>query len=284
MQSLIRLADRADHATELARSGLGQPVRVLDLQPAAPIREPAAVRALGQCSSCTMVSYLEGRDDLRRFAALEPLRSLFGAVVELSAARAVDDGRTVARVARGVGASAVLQLRDPEAERAPLGLPAMTIVRRPEELEAAEQSVLVEPTGAGRGVVVETVRAAHARGARVHLGYAEHAAAIDGYVDFLESEPDVLGRLAFDLRDLPSPRILMAFPPCSALQWGDSRRLEAERARTDTVFRSLQGESSRMCAENVSGYSMVEDCRSSLGDLEGTSWLLRWDDLLLVIP
>jgi hypothetical protein len=77
--------------------------------------------------------------------------------------------------------------------------------------------------------------------------------------------------------------LAMAYSPCATLQWRANQPLERMRAQLDLHFRRLEGESSSMCAENVSGYSLFNDTRAFIRENAPSArdLALRYDSVVL---
>jgi hypothetical protein len=292
----VRVVDRADYATDARRALFSSYTRVIDAQPSLLGAElPAASsEAFAQCPSCTFVDFLRSRDDLERFDGLATLRALFRSVPDLARAIAAGDGETIREIARALGTERVFEITD--GGGAPrFGLPCLRVVRTDDDLVGALSSrdaddrVLVQPGREGPSRLIARLGAIASAGrARALVGFVEHAAAVEHYADFAEAsggeDPWPSTLLDAARRGLTQVGLALAFPPCASLQWGANRALEQLRARTDVHFRAAQGESSLMCPENVSGYSLVSDARPLAEKTAGRAirYALRWQGLLFV--
>ncbi len=284
MSVLIRLGDRGDIDAERKKARLGPRILVIDLMPAMAVNEAQQLAAVAQCPNCSYVDFLKARrPSLAGYLGLRQVLGIFEALPEIMAARA-GGARDVRRLAERHGWRHVTQIVDLERPRDALGLPTLQVARTFEVLPEPGATYLIEPSALGPSRVAQVAKRCHERGAEAWVGYVEHSTATMQWSRFLEGEEGVLERFAFDMRDSVAPPFVMAYPACAALQWGRNRALERERVRADIAFRTLSGESSMMCAENVSGYTLFNDVQGSAARVDEPSRVLaRWDDLLLDI-
>ncbi len=284
MSVLVRIGDRADADAERKRARLGPRILVIDLMPAIAIAETQGLSAAAQCPGCSYVDFLKARrPTLAKYLGLRQVLDVFDVLPELMAARA-SGAREVVAFAKRKGWPRVTQLIDLEKQRDALGLPTVHVVRGFEVLPEPGRTYLIQPSALGPSQLARAARRCHERGAEAWIGYVEHSTATSQWSRFVEGEDAALQRFAFEMRDSVAPPFVMAYPACSALQWGRNRVLEVERARADIAFRTLSGESSRMCAENVSGYTLFNDVQETPARVDHPSRVMvRWDDLLMDI-
>lgn len=285
MPVLVRFKDRADADTEYARARLGPCFRVVDLTPAARLGEVSNLAAFSQCPSCSYVDFLKARrHELTNYVGLAPVLSVFESLPDLIAARE-RGGAELQALATRKGWPSIRQIVDGDARHQRANnVPTIRVVRRPDCDVAAPGTWLVEPNALGLSAAVATTKRILARGSEVWLGYLEHAVATEEWSRFIEASPASLESLAFELRDHGAPPLVMAYPACAALQWSGNRDLEHQRSRSDIVFRALERESSFMCPENVSGYSLYNDVQDSLAAAQHAQRLwIRWDDILVEV-
>jgi hypothetical protein len=281
---LIRLGDRGDIDAERKKARLGPRILVIDLMPAMALNEAQTLGAAAQCPGCSFVDFLKARKPvLARYLGLRQVLSVFEALPELMAARA-GGARELLALAERRGWPRLTQIIDIEKPRDHLGIATLHVARDFEVLPESGRTYLVQPSQHGASRLAHMAKRCHDRGAEAWVGFVEHSTATTQWSRFLEGEDGVLERFAFDMREQPAPPFVMAYPACAALQWGRNRVLELERARSDIAFRTISGEASMMCAENVSGYTLFNDVQDSAARVDEPSRvLIRWDDLLVDI-
>ena len=156
---------------------------------------------------------------------------------------------------------------------------------------AAGDQCLVVPGKAGplwTLTQIESVRRAGFTGA-IAIGYTDHASASVAWDEFV-TRPGFDGEWLALLEGaarigLSGLGLMMALTPCSSLAWRANQVLERIRAQLDVHFRGIEGESSMMCAENVSGYGLVGELQDFLRARAAaripTQLALRYDRVIL---
>jgi hypothetical protein len=191
------------------------------------------------------------------------------------------DSEAVRNIARVTGARTVREvLRAGEAPQ--LNLPVLQTISAAVTYESPrprqeEDVALVEPTANGPQHLLADIRAASRAGfKRVYLGHARHARTMDHFNAFLERDnvrnewsAMMTGAYATGVERVG---MIMSFPACATLQWALNRPLEQLRSRLDMHFRRIDADSSMMCPENVSGYTLTNDTR---GFVEGVAPMQR---------
>jgi hypothetical protein len=249
-----------------------------DLTVRSPLASGSRAVLSTQCASCNFLDFLAQVDDLGAYDGLVSIRGFFAALPEVALAAASGDGDALLRVAARFGASAVYEVSGRAVDARTTGLPRICRVRdddAPAQLRDAARAakgagwVLVEPSACGPSRLLAALGdLARAGAERVLFGYVSHAAAIDGWSAFVESDDfrDRWYGLLLRARELGLAHLglAIALPPCATLQMRRNLPLEERRARLDTQFRRMDADYSLMCPENVSGYSLTNDTRAVL--------------------
>lgn len=289
---LLRKEHRADHLTNVEQAAFSRALWVIDLQPDMLSDEAASIDGgLAKCSSCSFVSFLSGVPERSQYVGLDPLAATFGAAHALTSAAKRGDSASVLRITGEIGAAAIFEVVS-DREREQRLLPAIEAISRHERSPATVDGTswaLVEPDAEGPSGLSARIRMKAAAGyRRILVGYLDHAAATERWNTFVERDEFDDEWLSFllEMRSLSIEQLVfsMSYPPCSTLQWRANRPLEARRARLDQHFRVVSGDASLMCAENVSGYALLNDNREL--DLPGLrcakGFAIKLDRLLMV--
>jgi hypothetical protein len=275
--------------------GLSSFVPVIDTTPDHLERADAASRgAASQCSACTFLHYLAVLPGLAPSEGLGEIRDAFSLLPELESALARGDGQAALALAGRLGARRTYEIVAGAARPLLAGVPRVRVVHAlADAAEAAGDReaawVLVEPDRRGPLGLLEKVSSLDRGGtSRVLVGYCEHAAAVEHFAGFVETD-DFAGQwhefLRWSAARVSSvPALLMAYPSCASLQFRANSVLERACAQADITFRRLGREASLMCPENVSGYTLVNDSRTLLraaAPPRGSGFAIRHRNLLL---
>jgi hypothetical protein len=279
---------RADYATDLEQAMFSRFLWVIDLEPdKLPDDAPSVGGGFSKCRACSFSPFIDGIPERSQYLGLDPLARTFRDAATLLAATSRGDVATVLRRCEELGARSV-------SEVVPIGqqplLPTLPAVFREDGLAAASHTAwgLAEPGPGGPSELAGRIRAMAIAGRRrILAGYLDHAVACEHWSEFVEHTTfeREWESLLVQIRQIRVDELVfaMAYPPCATLQWPRNRSLEARRARMDVHFRVISSDSSLMCAENVSGYTLLNDTRSlNLPGLGGpTGFAIKLDRLFL---
>lgn len=267
----MRFGHSASAVRERACATIQSFTALIDVRPAQLHLE----RASTECSGCNLVPFLNAAPGVGRHPQLGRVRDFFNVLPDIEWAVAHHDERFLRKQCDRIGAVRAMELVAPAASPRFDSLPkirALPVWPQPfgaetQKVDGSLDWVLLQPSGDGPARILEEMRTVTRAGVRnVLIGYYEHAAATENWSDFCESDGfearwrnllEVAGRLG-----LQHLGFMMPFPACASLQWGAHVELEAIRARMDLHLRVIDRESSHMCAENVSGYSLTNDVRT----------------------
>jgi hypothetical protein len=295
VQVAIRPADRADFEVDRSLAAFSSYTAVVDLQPEAPRGAATDLGGGASCALCGFPEFLSGVERLEMYVGLGPLSAFFETLPEIGAAAARGDVEGLRVVASRLGAVGCVEHVLPGTPPVLPGLPRL--VQAPAWPVAPASllpggpepvCVLVPPGGQGIDALREQATLLRRAGVdRIAIGYVEHATAMDCFSGFCErpgamAEWSLLPRIAQEL-SLRSLDLVMAIPPCAMLQWRANLPLDRMRAQLDRQFRKLDGVSSMMCAENVSGYCLINDLRPLLlrTPARQTRLAIRYENIIL---